>query len=643
MPNCLLQVAGAIIVEARRGAPEAECALFDLGDIQLSATEPGAIFEVGYRTTVGVARQRLAESGVTAALAEQARAAAVPAIARAYARGQAVRCVVDRLDEAELFEARVYDAAVQRYDGTWLDLDALATDLALPCAAVLLQALHLAAVLAEQPDDATVFLETAELAARGRPGQRTLRRVDLDGARLLVDAMRTMKPGRGRGGPESALHRPEIVAWLRDRAQRMPAARERLAGMEVMLGEREAPTRGPLAETIFWNLEAKLSRGEATGVLEQLDAIEQRRGRMPATMYLRARVALLTSSEEPLAIAERVSSLSTSLDNFHELQLLAAQAWLAAADARRARAFARDLRDNVSVDDVLRMQAMEVLDATREQSSMSSVAPAAPDLPRPSKPPTAPPRVLSDVPMPRSPEVNAQDIQIPAASRVPSGMDMGEDGRRRSSFPAATSAEPTASGIGSLHLAPPGSQLPPFRVEPRGDRKLSLPPPAEVGVERVETLSLPPGFGNESPPPDQPPRDPVAARLACAHLARELARELRIGHGVVLRLDVDGLEMAQRYLREALVDSRVGTADGEREVMRYGAFLSELIARRLGGRWIEVESRQAGVWAMVVPSRSHPDEVSRVWPFGRVLRFVGMSYKERDLVSYFLELEARSR
>jgi hypothetical protein len=125
---------------------------------------------------------------------------------RTRARGQAVRCVVDRLDEAELFEARVYDAAVQRYDGTWLDLDALATDLALPCAAVLLQALHLAAALAEQPDDATVFLETAEPAARGRPGQRTLRRVDLDGARPLVDAMRTMKPGRGRGGPESALH-----------------------------------------------------------------------------------------------------------------------------------------------------------------------------------------------------------------------------------------------------------------------------------------------------------------------------------------------------------------------------------------------------------------------------------------------------
>jgi hypothetical protein len=33
----------------------------------------------------------------------------------------------------------------------------------------------------------------------------------------------------------------------------------------------------------------------------------------------------------------------------------------------------------------------------------------------------------------------------------------------------------------------------------------------------------------------------------------------------------------------------------------------------------------------------------RVWPFGRVLRFVVMGHKERDLVSYYLDLEARAR
>ncbi len=46
---------------------------------------------------------------------------------------------------------------------------------------------------------------------------------------------------------------------------------------------------------------------------------------------------------------------------------------------------------------------------------------------------------------------------------------------------------------------------------------------------------------------------------------------------------------------------------------------------------------------MLVPSRSRPQEVVRVWPFGRVLRFVVMGHRERDLVSYYLELEGRSR
>jgi hypothetical protein len=32
-----------------------------------------------------------------------------------------------------------------------------------------------------------------------------------------------------------------------------------------------------------------------------------------------------------------------------------------------------------------------------------------------------------------------------------------------------------------------------------------------------------------------------------------------------------------------------------------------------------------------------------VWPFARVLRFVAMGHKERDLVSYYLELQARAR
>ncbi len=147
----------------------------------------------------------------------------------------------------------------------------------------------------------------------------------------------------------------------------------------------------------------------------------------------------------------------------------------------------------------------------------------------------------------------------------------------------------------------------------------------------------------EPPPSDEAPRNPTAARLVCTYLARDLARDLRTRHGIELTSDLDGLETAQRYLRETLVDGRVRTPDEERELMRHGAFLGELVARRLGGRWVDVDSRDAGVWAMLVPTRSRADEVLRVWPFGRVIRFVVMGHRERDLVSYLLELEARAR
>jgi len=334
-PRCPLHVADTIVVEARGGAAEVEYALFDPGDIELHATEPGTIREMGYRTTVGTALGRLAGAGVTAALAEEVRQAAVPTVARAYARSTAVRAVVDRFDASELLETRTFDAASAKYVGRWLDLALLADDLGVARAGALLQALRLAATLAELPDDAPVFLETAELTAQRPPGQRTLKRVDLQGVPELPAALRSLKP-RSREATEAAPSRLEIVEWARERAGRAPAAKERLGAIEAALSTRQAPARGPLAETALWNLESKLARGDTGGVLEQIDGLEKRRGRTPATIFLRARVALLTGTEEPGSIAERVSVLSTSLGNFPELQLLAAQAWARAGDKRRA-------------------------------------------------------------------------------------------------------------------------------------------------------------------------------------------------------------------------------------------------------------------------------------------------------------------
>jgi hypothetical protein len=609
--RCTLELAGDLIAVSEGGTLEAEYALFDPGDIELSASGPGTVRESGYRTTVGEARARLNQLGLTWELAERAVAATRPWIARAFARGAAVRCIVDRLEAAELFDGRTYDAASGQYAGAWLDLPALvgalSTDLAPGRSATMLQATHLAALLAERPEDEPLMLATAELTAQRRPGERTFKRPAVADPQAIVQALGALKRSGERRGPESGPGRQEIVAWMRARTVRAPAASARLAAIEGALASREPPERGPLADSDLWSLEAKLSLGETDGVVERLDAIERRRGRLPGTTYLRARVALMSRAEEPRSIAERVSALSTSMSAFHELQLLAAQSWAAAGDVRRAHAFARDLMEDTTASDALRMHAREVLDATGRAT-------------------TAP---EGGIPL------------IPKPPLAPSGTELhasGSDSDRR-----GHSLDESFDGV-----RPPGSLvfdtlLPPFRVEVRAESALSLGPERNVETENVETLSLPPGTHDEPPPHDEPPHTPPAARLTCTYLARQLGRELRMRYGVDLRSDLEGLEIAQRYLREAFPSEGVHTAEDEREVMRHGAFLSELLARRLGARWIDLGPADPGRWAMLVPSSSRTNEVCRTWPFGRVLRFIALKHKERDLVSYYLQLEAHAR
>jgi hypothetical protein len=619
-----------LVTAVNGGTFEAEYALFDPGDIELSAMGPGTIRETGYRTTVGEARSRLANLGFTRERADEAVAAAKPWIARTYARGAAVRRIVDRLDAAELFDGLSYDPASERYVGAWLDLPALAGALAADLdparASTLMQALHLTALLAERPEDEPLWLATAELTALRRPGERTFKRMALKPPQGLTLALGALKRTRELEGPETGPGRQEILAWLRARLRRAPATcAARFAAIETALGAREPPTRGPLADAELWALETKLSSGETDGVVERLETIERRRGRLPATAYLRARVALMAGTEEPRAIAERVSALSTSMSAFHELQLLSAQAWAGAGDVRRAHAFARDLLENTMACDSLRMHAREVLDAT----GRATTAPEG-GIPFIPKPPLPPSGTALDVLESEAPLGDRRRLADSAATGSPTG----------SVGPTRDRARLGGDGPRTLVLDP---SLPPFRVELRADPLESTTPERTIDAETVEKLSLPPHTQGEPPPHDEPPRTPSAARLICTYLARELGRELRMRHNVELRSDVDGLELTQRCLREALTGERVRTAEDEREVMRHGAFVSELLARRLGARWVDLESPDPSRWAMLVPSRLRPDEVCRVWPFGRVLRFVALRHKERDLVSYYLQLEAQAR
>ena len=280
---------------------------------------------------------------------------------------------------------------------------------------------------------------------------------------------------------------------------------------------------------------------------------------------------------------------------------------------RRAHAFARDLLDNATACDALRMLARDVLD----QTGRATTAPEGgiPVIPKP----------------PRNP--SGTDPDAPASERP---ISFGGTGSRRPRGDARYAGERLLSLAADM-------SLPLVHVELRGDRTWSVAPEGDVLTEAAERLSFPPGMQDEPPPHDEAPRSPDAARLVCTYLARELGRELRMRHNLELRTDIDGLEMAQRYLREALTGEHARTSEEQREVMRHGALLSELLARRLGARWIDLESPDPGHWAMLVPSRSKPDAVCRVWPFGRVLRFLAQRHKERDLVSYYLQLEAHAR
>ena len=618
MSRCTLELSAHVVVEAREGPLDAEYALFDPGDIELQSSEPGTNREAGYRTTAGHARARLAEQGVTATLAAEAAEALRP-VSASYARGAAVQCIIDRLGAAEFFEGQLLDTGTGLYRGAWLDLPALSADLGLPGAPALMQAIHLAALLAERGDDEPVALQTGELTATRRPGERTYKRVTLEAVPELVPTLRALGPGSPRPRTSSGPSRQQVVERLRARAERAPASRGILPSLEVALTAREMPGHGPLADPELWAIEVRLSQGETRGIVEELDAMERRRGRLPGTAYLRARADLWLHPEKPRELAERVAELSTSMPAFHELELLAAQAWAAAGEVRRARAFARDLLENTTASEAIRLQSRLILDDLEGRSSgfPAPLSPAASPLPHP---------------------------RIPRAPRPPSGL--GADPPSETSARARTAApEPAPAAVAFAN-----------RTTDKAPARTATPPPASSPrpgePECLETLSLPAGLQGIPPPSlDEPPRAPPAARLAFTFLTRELGRELRMRHGVELQTDIEGLELAQRYLREKLTDGRVRTRDEERELMRNGAFLSELLARRLGAFWVDLESTDSARWAMLIPASEprddaavdYPPEPTRVWPFARVLRFVAMGHKERDLVSYYLELEASSQ
>jgi len=667
--SCVLVVADRVVARADAGPLDAEFALFDAEAIELKTTEPGAVREVGYRTTVREARERMVEVGMTPEIVEAAAEAIRPVIAPAYARGPVVRRAIQHLGAAELFEGRVYLASARAYEGQWLDLSALSFDMGEADVARVLQAMHLAALLEDLPSDAEVVLTTLALTRTQRPGVRTYRRVTFRDAEhwpmRLLQFAEHVAPGTLReGGPT----RVEMLDWLGARSARATeSARERAARIEQAIAgsPRPPPPKGPLSDPVAWSIEAQLDAGDAQGAIRRIDGLEREHGSIPSVVYLRSRASLILQQEDPLLIAERVSMLAAK-SSFDELELLAAQAWAAAGNMGRALPFARVVATNPRAHDELRTRARRLVELA--ESKRPSVPARRLETPTPSMGFSSPPtsgarerRTPSRGPSrPSAPRYHSPlpAVLAPPSSGVPATRNItvrpteASDQRLIETMPPPPSPPPVDGDSEAIALSV-SSELEVIdgpALEKSGERRSlkkgisrpafravsndATPPSLAIGrLESAERLEDP------TPPPslaDARVRAAHEARLRCTALSRELGKLYRMQHGIELRTDVGSIEAMQSELLSRYQNTGVKTAAATADVERHGAFLSELLARTLRATWADVSPQELGHWTMFVP----PD--TRVWPFARVLRFVTMGSRERDLVAYFLELHARS-
>jgi hypothetical protein len=631
-----LRLGERVVVRSDGGLLATEYMLFDLGDIVLRATDPVTVREAGYMTTAQAALERLAGSGVTAELANDAARALLPAVTASFARGRATRSVAGQLGAHELFDGAIFDPAARRYEGAWLDLRALATALSIESAPLLIQALHLAAALSEVPSGTPVHLSTASATRDRRPGERTHFRVDLGRARALPDALRRITPPARpiEGGDDGGIRRA-LLARVRERItpDNPRQLQAHLAALEGAMATRTMPL-GPLADPELRAIERMLAGGDARGVNERLDQLELVRGRVPGIRYLRARAALLRGEEPPRSVAQALSELADQETGFHEAALVAARTWLAAGEDAHARYFAHRLADDPSAKDSERVVAIEILDATSgtARSHLPPRVAEAEETHMPPAPRTALFPSLGDIPPPQA--VPATQSIPPQWSSTPPEQSWSPP-HRPSPQPPPPSPQPhpPSPQPHPQWTGPHRPTAPPFKTDqrPRAGARPRYEP------ELVESLALPAGTTEASLGAGQVPRSPLQARVAMTRLARDLARDYRLWYAKTLRCNVLAIDAMQQHLTHRFVGAPISDPAVAWELRRHGALLSEILSRALGGAWVDVGPSEPGYWAMMLPP------ATRSCPIGRVYRFVALGHRERDLVSYYLDVEARAR
>jgi hypothetical protein len=407
--------------------PEAEYGLFEIGDIELRASEPGRVREHGYQTTAERARNRLESMGITPSLGRECASFMQPTLAEAYSRGPAVRHVSRYLGPTELFQSDVFEPVSQTYHGVFLDLPELVRDLDLAAServSATLQALYLAALLDSEAPDTTVFLKTDAWTRNRKPGERTHKRPHLGDPRKIASALGELARLEPQPDIKDQLARADVLAFLRARSDAAPDddARALYRSLEQGISIRGKPERGPLSDPALWAIEQRIDQNQLDGIMMAVEEVERTYGRTPGTTYVRARASLAMRLEPPKLVAERVSALALSMTSFSELLLLAAEAWLEAGDSRRAMPYARDLVDAPGIDEGLLLKAQRMLaravgaapESSPGKRTYADGIPAGPLPPSRSAPPPRP----SKSPL-SAPELDAPQTFVPAQSRVP--------------------------------------------------------------------------------------------------------------------------------------------------------------------------------------------------------------------------------
>ncbi|HEX7600891.1 MAG TPA: hypothetical protein VF316_04770, partial [Polyangiaceae bacterium] len=419
------------------------------------------------------------------------------------------------------------------------------------------------------------------------------------------------------------------------------------------------PRHGPLSDPVAWSIESQLSAGDLEGAVARISDLERRQGATPSVTYLRSRASLLLRQEAPEVIAERVSMLAAKA-SFDELELLAAQAWMAAGNAGRALPYARVLAQNPSVPMEVRSNALRIVAAAERASKSPEAAPRSPSGRAFPDEPVTPhggqqivPRTASGIaanarreeryesPLPAVLEPSYSSVlPPPSAPPTPRAEDLaiatargGEDPRKIPTLappPSHSTLNGSTEGGDSRGVVMKGASRPAMRSVSNEVDIPTLPLERPEVAEELEEPAVLSGRNDRT-------RALHDARIECTAMARELGRLYRMQHGIVLHTDIASLEVVQTQLRERYRDAGVRSQAAAMDVRRHGAFLSEMLARTVGARWTDVAPSELGYWEMTLPAGLH------VWPFARVLRLISMGDRERDLVSYYLELYARSR